>query len=72
MLTQTLRHLERDGMVSRTLHAQVPPRADYQLTELGASALVPVSALGEWARSYQARVLGNRSRPDTDAPEPAP
>src|SRR5690349_18153841 len=50
MLTLTLRGLERDGLVTRTVHAAVPPRVDYALTELGRSLLEPVHALGLWAR----------------------
>src|SRR3974390_2698660 len=49
MLTLTLRGLERDGLVTRTVYPTVPPRVDYGLTTLGRDLLVPVSALGEWA-----------------------
>lgn len=49
MLTLTLRGLERDGFVSRTLFPTMPPRVDYELTELGHSLLGPVQALGSWA-----------------------
>jgi DNA-binding HxlR family transcriptional regulator len=49
MLTLTLRGLERDGLVTRTVFPTVPPRVDYELTALGRSLLVPVSALGDWA-----------------------
>ena len=49
MLTQTLRGLERDGMLSRTVHASVPPRVDYELTALGRSLLEPIAALEHWA-----------------------
>src|SRR6201999_2320742 len=49
MLTLTLRGLERDGLVTRTVFATIPPRVDYALTPLGRSLLVPVSALGAWA-----------------------
>lgn len=50
MLTTTLRGLERDGFVTRTVTPSIPPRVDYELTPLGRDLLVPVSALGEWAR----------------------
>jgi DNA-binding HxlR family transcriptional regulator len=50
MLTLTLRGLERDGLITRTIYATIPPRVDYALTALGRSLLAPVSALGEWAR----------------------
>src|SRR5215469_13521601 len=49
MLTLTLRGLERDGLVTRTVFPTIPPRVDYELTALGRDLLVPVSALGEWA-----------------------
>jgi DNA-binding HxlR family transcriptional regulator len=52
MLTLTLRGLERDGIVTRTIFATVPPRVDYELTELGRSLLKPVFALGEWTFSH--------------------
>ena len=52
MLTLTLKGLERDGLVWRTVHPTVPPRVEYGLTELGASLAEPVRALGEWARAH--------------------
>lgn len=49
MLTLTLRGLERDGLVSRTVTPSIPPRVDYELTQLGQSLRKPVCALAEWA-----------------------
>jgi DNA-binding HxlR family transcriptional regulator len=49
MLTLTLRGLERDGLVTRTVFPTIPPRVDYELTDLGRSLCVPVEALGAWA-----------------------
>jgi len=49
MLTLTLRNLERDGLVSRTVTPSIPPRVDYALTSLGCSLLTPVNALSQWA-----------------------
>lgn len=49
MLTLTLRGLERDGLVTRTVFPTVPPRVDYELTDLGRSLTGPVQALGRWA-----------------------
>ena len=49
MLTQTLRHLERDGMLVRTVHATVPVRVDYELTDLGRSLSEPLAVLETWA-----------------------
>jgi DNA-binding HxlR family transcriptional regulator len=49
MLTQTLRDLERDGLVKRTIFAEIPPRVEYALTPLGRTLCDPLSALGKWA-----------------------
>lgn len=52
MLTLTLRKLERDGLVQRTVFAEVPPRVEYALTSLGQTLIEPVSALAEWAIAH--------------------
>ncbi|MEV4536222.1 helix-turn-helix domain-containing protein [Asanoa sp. NPDC049518] len=49
MLTLTLRHLERDGLVARTVFAEVPPRVEYELTAVGRTLIEPAVALAEWA-----------------------
>jgi len=64
MLTLTLRGLERDGLISRTVFPTIPPRVDYELTELGRSLLRPVRALGSWARENRSRILGARASYD--------
>ena len=64
MLTTTLRGLERDGFVTRTVFPTIPPRVDYELTDLGQSLLEPVGALGDWARMNTARVNAARERFD--------
>jgi DNA-binding HxlR family transcriptional regulator len=64
VLTQTLRNLERDGLVTRTVHAEVPPRVEYALTDLGASLREPLAAIQLWAEANVARVLANRQRSD--------
>ena len=64
MLTTTLRGLERDGFVTRTVFPTIPQRVDYELTELGRELLEPVTALGEWARQNTARVNAARARFD--------
>jgi DNA-binding HxlR family transcriptional regulator len=64
MLTLTLRALERDGLVTRTVFATVPPRVDYQLTRLGRSLLEPVNALALWARKNRAGIQDARRRFD--------
>ena len=64
MLTTTLRGLERDGFVTRTVFPTIPPRVDYELTELGHELLVPVGALGAWARKNTVRVQAAREKFD--------
>lgn len=64
MLTLTLRGLERDGLVTRTVFPTIPPRVDYALTPLGRDLLQPVSALGEWATRNQAKIARARERFD--------
>ncbi|GIG70628.1 transcriptional regulator [Phytomonospora endophytica] len=49
MLTRTLRHLERDGLVGRTVYAEVPPRVEYELTDSGRTLVEPAVMLAEWA-----------------------
>ena len=56
MLTQTLRGMERDGMVTRTVHAVVPPRVDYRLTDLGASLSAAFCGVWLWAQDNLDRV----------------
>lgn len=60
MLTQTLRGLEADGLVTRTVFAEVPPRVEYELTALGHSLRVPLLALEDWAREHMDEVLGSQ------------
>ncbi|WP_455565635.1 winged helix-turn-helix transcriptional regulator [Micromonospora echinaurantiaca] len=64
MLTQTLRGLERDGLVTRTVYASVPPRVDYALTDLGRSLLDLVAGLESWATNHLAEVEAARARYD--------
>lgn len=64
MLTLTLRNLERDGLVSRTVTPTVPPRVDYALTDLGRDLLIPVSALGQWAIAHTPCIEAARARFD--------
>jgi DNA-binding HxlR family transcriptional regulator len=67
MLTLTVRALERDGLVSRTVHATVPPRVDYELTELGRTLLIPIGALAEWADTHRGDIQAARDRHDRRA-----
>lgn len=64
MLTTTLRNLERDGFVTRTVFPTIPPRVDYELTGLGRELLTPVMALGDWARANIDRINNARDRFD--------
>jgi DNA-binding HxlR family transcriptional regulator len=69
MLTVTLRHLERDGLVRRTVHAEVPPRVEYELTDIGTTLIEPARALGNWATESYLSVLASRELFDAANPE---
>jgi DNA-binding HxlR family transcriptional regulator len=71
MLTQTLRNLERDGIVVRSITPSVPVRVDYRLTPLGASLLPVVQAIKDWAEQHMDRVLAARERFDARDPQRA-
>lgn len=62
MLTLTLRGLERDGLVTRTIFATIPPRVDYELTPLGRSLLEPVTGLSTWALRNIAKIESARNK----------
>jgi DNA-binding HxlR family transcriptional regulator len=64
VLTQTLRALERDGLLTRTVFAEVPPRVEYELTELGRDLLAPIDAVRIWAEQHASRIVANRERHD--------
>jgi DNA-binding HxlR family transcriptional regulator len=64
MLTLTLRGLERDGLVTRTVFPTIPSRVDYELTDLGRSLWQPVEALGSWARDHLAEIEAAKRRFD--------
>jgi DNA-binding HxlR family transcriptional regulator len=64
MLTLTLRGLERDGLVTRTIFPTIPPRVDYELTDLGRGLQQPVMALGLWAKEHQDQIALARTRFD--------
>lgn len=64
MLTRTLKALERDGMVRRTVHPTVPPQVEYALTTLGHSLALPVRELGRWARAHLGEIEDNRDTYD--------
>lgn len=61
MLTVTLRSLERDGYVTRTVYAEVPPRVEYELTPLGISLLEQVLGLASWAKTHMSEIVASRT-----------
>ena len=67
MLTLTLRGLERDGLVVRTVYPTIPPRVDYELTELGRTLIETLRELGDWALANRAKV--EKARAAFDAKE---
>lgn len=60
MLTRSLRSLERDGLVERTVYAEVPPRVEYRATELGAALSTPVLALATWVAAHKDEISAHR------------
>src|SRR3954453_9875685 len=64
MLTLTLRGLERDGLVTRTVFPTIPPRVDYELTDLGRGLSKPVEALGKWAFDHRMEIESARTKFD--------
>ena len=69
MLSLTLKGLERDGLVLRTVTPSIPPRVDYELTPLGVSLRAPVQALGHWARAHQRTIQAARRQFDDRSAE---
>lgn len=65
MLTTTLRHLERDGYIIREVFPEVPPRVEYELTELGISLLVPLHGLVNWLEVNQQEITESRNKFDS-------
>ena len=75
MLTVTLRQLERDGLVTRTVYPVVPPRVEYSLTDLGCTLLSTIQSLVSWTEEHQAEIAAARAAYDARAaapPEPVP
>ena len=62
MLTVTLRSLEADGLISRTLYPEIPPRVEYELTDLGRSLLPHIEQLAVWAEKHMETILKNREK----------
>jgi DNA-binding HxlR family transcriptional regulator len=67
MLTTTLRHLERDSLVQRTVHPVVPPRVDYELSPLGATLLKTIQSLVSWTEEHQNEIATARAHYDVRA-----
>jgi DNA-binding HxlR family transcriptional regulator len=63
VLAEQLRELEADGLITRTVHASVPPRVDYALSSLGQSALTVIAALRTWGAQYREQVLAPAAKP---------
>jgi len=61
VLTQTLRAMEREGLVDRKVYAEVPPRVEYTLTELGRSLVVPIEAIRSWAMQNMDHFIGQKA-----------
>ncbi|GAA5095242.1 helix-turn-helix domain-containing protein [Microbacterium yannicii] len=68
MLTLTVRQLERDGLITRTVHAEVPPRVEYELTELGGTLIELAMALADWAIENHPRIEDSRAAYDAVHP----
>lgn len=68
MLTLTLRNMERDGLVTRTVTPSIPPRVDYELTDIGRSLAGPVKILGDWAFEHLGRIAAAQAMFDARAP----
>ena len=66
MLAQTLRSLERDGLVLRTIYPEVPPRVEYELTPLGRTLIEPIAAIRNWAESHIGTVAAAQTQYDAD------
>ena len=67
VLTQTLRRMERDGLLAREVFAEVPPRVEYSLTELGRSLVGPISAVSDWAETHVDRITAAQAAYDAAA-----
>ena len=68
VLTQTLRRLERDGLVTRKIFAEVPPRVEYTLTDLGHSLTGPIAVIGDWAEVNVGRITAAQDAYDAVNP----
>jgi DNA-binding HxlR family transcriptional regulator len=69
-LTKRLRELEKAGLIERRVYAEVPPRVEYKLTQIGRTLVEPLGALGDWARKYSEVIDANRRRAAAALPRP--
>lgn len=70
VLTQTLRRMQRYGLVERHRYAEAPPRVEYELTGPGRDLLIPIYALGQWAHRHADTALANAIEPESDSDDP--
>ncbi len=66
VLTESLRRMERDGLVTREIFAEVPPRVEYTLTDLGSSLTQPIAAIGDWAERNVHKIIAAQQTYDAD------
>jgi DNA-binding HxlR family transcriptional regulator len=71
VLTESLRALERDGMVTRTAYPEIPPRVEYELTPLGHTLFEPIAACCEWTRAHLPELLDAREAYERQSPASA-
>ena len=71
MLTLTLRGLERDGIITRTVFPEIPPRVEYELTRLGKTLLEPIQGLAEWAEKNRTSIQDAREKFDVKSKKKA-
>ena len=70
MLTLTLKALERDGLVTRTMYPTIPPRVDYELTDLGSTLIAPLAALHQWVLEHGEQIEAARNQYDSERQQP--
>jgi DNA-binding HxlR family transcriptional regulator len=72
VLTETLRAMQRDGLVTRTVYAEIPPRVEYELTSLGRTLLGPMAACCDWAEAHLPELLDARRTYEYRGPDESP
>ena len=72
MLTLTLRQLERDGLVQRTVFPVIPPHVEYRLTPLGTTLLATITTLIDWSQAHREEIVAARAAYDARAAQPEP